>query len=125
MGEFGGLIGDIMLAAKANGWFWPLVIVGVAVFVLLLWLIFRDARLWYWKVDKQVGTLKSIDEKLRSIEQGLAGRAEVEAAQEKEPLHDAQTTENGERQAPKKESSCRGKSGRIYTEVELEALIRE
>ena len=125
MGEFGGLIGGIMLTAKANGLYWPLVVVCAAIAVLILWLAFRKARLWYWRVNQQVNALENIDLKLQKIEQGLKSRGEKETKPEKARASEPRAEEKIETRTPEKERSWRGKSGRIYTEAELEALIRE
>jgi ABC-type nickel/cobalt efflux system permease component RcnA len=48
-------------------------ILAAAFLVLLffLWLIFRKLRLWYWKTNIQIDTLKSIDVRLHNVEEKL------------------------------------------------------
>ena len=125
MSEASGLINSILLVAKANGLFWPVVIVCSAFFAFLLWLVLREARLWYWKVNKQVGALENIDLKLRKIERDLKTRAEEEPQQETTRTRAAPVKEATEAREPEKERYAKGKSGKIYTEAELEALIRD
>ena len=125
MGEISAVISDIMLVTKANGLFWPIVVIWSAIFALILWLILRNARLWYWRVDKQVNALENIDQKLRKIEQGLKTREEEPARAEPLPDDPFAAVQIKKREPEKKEPSHRGKTGKIYTEAELEALIRE
>ena len=40
--------------------------------VILLLLIFRKTRLWYWKTDEQLKVLQGIDSTLAEIKQGMA-----------------------------------------------------
>lgn len=103
------------------------------VLLFLLWLVFRRARLWYWKTDIQIDALKSIDARLHNVEEKLSQRAgldvdeaEVEADGEiiipcgEEPAQETART------AWEREGfTAVGKSGRIYTEAELEIQIRE
>jgi hypothetical protein len=101
-------------------------------FVLLffLWLVFRKARLWYWKTNIQVDTLKSIDVRLHNVEEKLSLNPikAVEKAEGETPVQDG--TEPSEPAQDKTVSERKaltaiGKSGRIYTEAELELQIRE
>jgi hypothetical protein len=101
------------------------------VLLLILWLAFRRARLWYWKTDIQIDTLKCIDGRLQKVEDKLSQSAfGTEENTESDP-----PDKDGEVQPPeaaqvKSEAESRlltavGRSGRIYTEPELEIQIRE
>jgi len=102
--------------------------------LLILWLVSRRARLWYWKTDIQIDMLKSIDGRLESVEEKLE-RGVFTAADEKREEPEALSAdkngqlseENTEREAAENNEgmTCVGKSGRVYTEAELEELIRE
>ena len=108
-----------------------------AVFLLLLlilWLVSRKARLWYWKTDIQIDTLKRIDGRLQNVEEkltsGVFAAAEKAEKEDSDPLsgdEKGQPSENTEREAAEDNGSLTyvGKSGRVYTEAELELQIRE
>jgi hypothetical protein len=101
------------------------------VLFLILWLLFRKLRLWYWKTNIQVDTLKSIDVRLHNVEEKLTTNAVVvvgkvdnitpEQAVES-PLPEA--VQNKEEQEYAGLTAV-GRSGKIYTEAELELQIRE
>lgn len=99
--------------------------------LLILWLVFRKARLWYWKTDLQIDTLKSIDGRLQSVEEKLTcGVIAAAEKEESDPLREdekGQPSESTEREAADENGSLTyvGKSGRVYTEAELELQIRE
>lgn len=99
------------------------------VLLFLLWLVFRKARLWYWKTDIQIDTLKSIDVRLHNVEEKLlqSSTAEVEKAEsETSNQDDEEASPENLQVAPEQEGlTAVGKSGRIYTEAELELQIRE
>lgn len=109
-------------------------LIVLAVFLVLLvilWLVFRRARLWYWKTDIQIDTLKSIDARLHSMEERMSRTparivetAEGETLPEDGAEPPSELTE--EREEPVRAGlTAVGKSGRIYTEAELELQIRE
>ncbi len=105
----------------------------------LLTLIFRRTKLWYWKVNVQVKTLQSIDSRLKNVEEGLLQKFQNEEQKpntevpgktgpDKEAnIEPAETTEETLIEPkPRQSSECIvGKSGRVYTEEELELQIRE
>ena len=101
------------------------------VLIFALWLIFRKIRLWYWKTDIQIDALKSIDDRLHSVENRLSEiplnsvlEAEMaEPAPEGESRPEEELSENAE-QEPEGFIAV-GRSGRIYREEELELQIRE
>jgi hypothetical protein len=101
------------------------------VLFFVLWLFFRKLRLWYWKTNIQIDTLKSIDVRLHNVEDKITtspvivvGKAEDKLPEQAErPLcpeigQDTTKTEDVGLTAV-------GKSGRVYTEAELELQIRE
>jgi sensor histidine kinase YesM len=100
------------------------------VLFLILWLVFRKARLWYWKTDMQIDTLKSIDVRLNNVENKLSEAVLRAAETETEaPARDEQE-QSGEEAQERAESepegiTAVGKSGKVYTEAELELQIRE
>jgi len=98
------------------------------VLLLLLWLIIRRARLWYWKTDVQIDTLKSIDLHLKNVEEKLSSEIRIAESQDAQPQDDQmiQIAQENEKITEIKEGlTAIGKSGRIYTEAELELQIRE
>lgn len=101
------------------------------VLLLILWIIFRKARLWYWKTNVQIDTLKSIDVRLHSVEEKLS----LNSVKVAEKMKSETPVQDGAEPSPEtikeKATSAErglfavGKSGRIYTEAELELQIRE
>lgn len=101
------------------------------VLLFVLWLIFRKARLWYWKTDIQIDALKSINDRLHSVENRLseAPLKTTSEAEQTEPVSDGESRpreafQENTAQEPKSITAV-GKSGRIYSEAELELQIRE
>lgn len=107
-----------------------ILLAAVLAFLFILWLVFRKIRLWYWKTNIQIDTLKSIDVRLHNVEEKLSPGA-VAAIEKKEsgtPVQDGMEPyeELVQEAASKKEGLVViGRSGRIYTEAELELQIRE
>lgn len=107
-----------------------MLIIAAVFFVLFLlfWLVFRKIRLWYWKTDIQINTLKSIDNRLHNVEETLL---QVPVMIDKKSIDESAGPEGPERQdcipeAPEDKGVFSiGKSGKIYTEAELELQIRE
>jgi len=101
------------------------------VLLFLLWLVFRKARLWYWKTNIQIDTLKSIDVRLHNVEEKLSVSAVriVEKTEDETPARDGAETASEtvqEMTEPEGEGlTAVGKSGKIYTEAELELQIRD
>ncbi len=101
------------------------------VLLFILWLIFRKLRLWYWKTNIQVDTLKSIDVRLHNVEEKLAtspvmvvGKADSNMPEQDGGSLPTETVQ--EETAPKDVGlTAIGRSGRVYTEAELELQIRE
>jgi len=115
-----------------DGLLWLMVFICVFLLILLTCLILRKFRLWYWKVDLQIDTLKNIDDKLKLLEEGIKEstifidesnlqNSVVEAAEEI-VLKD-ETGTQGIKQAETVYS--KSSTGRIYTEEELEELIKD
>ena len=98
----------------------------------LLWLVFRKIRLWYWKTNVQIDTLKSIDLHLKNVEEKLSSDA-IKVVELSEIISqpqnndkDLQTQESSKEPATDGEGlTAIGKSGRVYTEAELELRIRD
>lgn len=109
-----------------------MLILAAAFLVLLfiLWLIFRKLRLWYWKTNIQIDTLKSIDVRLHNVEEKLAASpvTVVVTGDGIMPEQDgAPLTETVQEETEPEDVGLTvvGKSGKVYTEAELELQIRE
>lgn len=108
-----------------------ILLAALFVLVFIFWLVFRNLRLWYWKTDIRVETLKSIDARLYSVEERLSqGILKVAENTEKEATaHDGaeRSSETVPENAVNEYAGRKaiGRSGRIYTEAELELQIRE
>ena len=120
-------IDNFIFNLEANGLFWLIVILCSIIFVLIFWLILRKARLWYWKVNEQLDALNHIDRKLQEIKQGLENDAPVENNNIKIPALEPQADQELSNALPENQNNrcAKGKSGKIYTEMELEAIIKE
>jgi hypothetical protein len=101
------------------------------VLLFILWLLFRKLRLWYWKTNIQIDTLKSIDIRLHNIEEELTtspvtvvGKAENKTPEE-DGVSPSPETVQEEAESDDAGLTAVGKSGRVYTEAELELQIRE
>jgi len=101
------------------------------VLLFILWLVFRKMRLWYWKTNIQVETLKRIDDRLHNVEEKLSpGVVKVIEMMEETPSS-AEAEEPTSETVPEKVIpelvglTAVGRSGKIYTEAELEVQIRE
>lgn len=119
-------------------------VAAIVVTLLLVWLILRKPRLWYWKVDERAGTLKKIETRLKKVEKQMdeeltvvavgpkdSRNLEHEGGQEPKTLEalsneseKAQESEDPINIDPAK-NTYTGKSGRIYTRQELESQIRD
>ena len=99
------------------------------VLLILLWIIFRRARLWYWKTNVQLDTLKSIDSHLKNVEEKLSSDAIKLVELQKEQIQSGTAEEPVPEPVQEKQReeglTAKGKSGRVYTEAELELQIRE
>lgn len=108
-----------------------ILIAAFLVLLFILWLVFRKARLWYWKTNIQIDTLKSIDFRLHNVEETLSlspVRIVEKPNDETQAQDGAETTTEAvhEMIEPEgKNQTAVGKSGRIYTEAELELQIRD
>lgn len=108
-----------------------LIIFAVAVVVaVLLWLGLRRCRLWYWKVDIQADRLERIDNRLKNIEEGFVFPTVKEGQEEEASMKEEYEEYPGESEECEKDTARKsdtyyvGKSGKVYTEEELEAQIR-
>ena len=108
-----------------------ILLAAVLVLFLILWLLFRKLRLWYWKTNIQIDTLKSIDVRLHNVEEKLMTNsvAVVEKADNITPGQDSGSPLPEAEQKKEEQEytglTAVGRSGRIYTEAELELQIRE
>ncbi len=98
--------------------------------LFILWLVFRKLRLWYWKTNIQIDTLKSIDVRLHNVEEKLSASPVMVLgkADGKMPEQDGELpleTVQEEAEPVDAGLTAVGKSGRVYTEAELESQIRE
>ena len=119
-------INELMQRLDGDGLLWPAVFACFIILFLLLWLLTRGLRLWYWKVNAQVNTLKNIDVKLQELEEGLkAGAASTDVV---EPETDTLFNEIGNI-IPEPEiiayDGVKPERAYAYTEEELEKLIRD
>lgn len=46
-------------------------IIFIILIIIVIWFIVRELRCWYWKVNKQVETLESINQRLLDIQRLL------------------------------------------------------
>jgi hypothetical protein len=108
-----------------------ILLTAVFVLFLILWLLFRKLRLWYWKTNIQVDTLKSIDVRLHNVEEKLTTNSVlfVGKADNITPEQDGESPSSEAVQKKEEQEyaglTAVGRSGRIYTEAELELQIRE
>jgi len=108
-----------------------ILVAAALVLLFILWLVFRKIRLWYWKTNIQVDTLKSIDVRLHNVEEKLSQGVSAVVEKAEGAVPDPEETEPApesvkEAAAPEwKGLTAVGRSGRIYTEAELELQIRE
>ena len=108
-----------------------ILLAAALILLLILWLVFRKIRLWYWKTNIQVDTLKSIDVRLHNVEEKLSQGVSAVVEKAEGAASDREETDPAPK--PVKEAAMPerigltavGRSGRIYTEAELELQIRE
>ncbi|MCL1810584.1 MAG: hypothetical protein FWG42_12590 [Clostridiales bacterium] len=129
MGEIMDNIARALALTGGGGVSWPAVFLCILTLLLLTWLLLRRLKLWYWKVNVQVDVLKNIDQKLHTLEEGLKeaavsiGKPEVLPTEDEAAAHAGE----GEEQEPTQQevSFCIGKTGIVYTEEELDELIKD
>lgn len=102
--------------------------------IVVLWLSLRKSRLWYWKVNTKVETLKRIDDRLMILESKMADKNALfhsEPEPETEPK-ESEMNSSIEIEQPKLNQlgdvgrlKNISKTGRIYTVEELEILIQD
>jgi hypothetical protein len=139
MHEVNGYITETLERLDNSGFLWFAVFVCIIVLLTALWFILRKARLWYWKVGHQIDTLKSIDSKIQmlgegkretsitvnsaSVKEGVEGIiAEIEELEAKIGVNNKNTEDFTEQ-----ETILYGgnNAGKVYTERELEELIKD
>ena len=121
------------LGNNANLWITLLIAFACGLLLLLLVLLMlRKVRLWYWKVDLQVNTLKGIDDKLTMLETEIKEKgALINESDNDQIADDTKFTDDNSVLEPEKQEAqsteevfCISKSGRVFTEKELEELIK-
>lgn len=104
-----------------------------AVLVILFfisWIVLRRMKLWYWKTNIQIDTLKNIDNQLVHIGNTLSNDnretadSETQQLQSEEDIDTSNQEIISEKNIPEGKFAI-GRSGRVYTEAELELQIRE
>ena len=114
MSEIKEYLNELIQDPVGSGLFLPALFFCFSFVLLLIWLLTRDIRLWYWKVNKQINTLSSIDRKLHELSEEITLKTPENAAgQEEETAAGEIVTETY------------NKPGKLFTEEELELLIRE
>jgi hypothetical protein len=109
-----------------------LLVAVLLILFFLLWLVLRKTRLWYWKKEEEIDTLKSIDIHLKNMEEKLSAdliRIVDKTDSAPEPQNDETDQPDQELQLemiPEEDKqTVVGRSGKVYTETELELLIRD
>lgn len=109
-----------------------LVVAVLLILLFLMWLILRKTKLWYWRRNEEIDTLKSIDIHLKNMEEKLSAdliKIVGETDSEPEPQDEEEDQPDRELQpeaVPEEVSQTAvGRSGKVYTETELELLIRD
>ena len=134
MGEITEFIIAAFPGLKYTWLIWPAIFICVFILFVLVWLLFRSVRLWYWKVNVQINTLSDVNRKLQSLEENLKTAREPAAAEEEpqaiaapESETEIADSDEDETEVPEPAGAINsmGKSGKIYTEEELEILIRD
>jgi len=134
MGEIYGYITEALQNYDNNGLLWIAVILCIIILLFLIWIVARKIRLWYWKVDAQIDTLKSIDIKVAQL--GKEKKEEEKAISVNVPGLLEEIEDEIEKIIAKSETKTvyteqenavysKGKQKRVYTEQELEELIRD
>lgn len=100
---------------------------AILILLVLVWLIVRRLRLWYWKTDVQIETLNRIDARLHNVEERLLSNTPAVVENVDSQASDQEGTEQQSETVSENTEGLTavGKSGRIYTEAELELQIRE
>ena len=95
----------------------PAILFCSIILLLLIWFLTRDVRLWYWKVNKQISALNSIDTKLQELGGSIAAAPALVQEPEEAEMMLAEALDSGTHS----ESNVK----KVFTEEELEELIRE
>jgi len=126
MGATVGRITGILQELYSNGLLWPIAIIGLLVVLFLIWLLSRRIRLWYWKVDKRLDALGVIDRKLQELEDKMREEpADIDTIMAPETEAVIENKCETKHPAPGSAVYSMGRSGKVYTEQELEELIRD
>lgn len=114
-----------------------MILIIILFFVILgvIWLVLRNVKLWYWKVNTQVEALKRIEDRLAHVESKVIEG--IPLVEEKEPdivskIEIEEELSNVENLEPTLYSQIYieradnvSKTGRVYTQEELERQIQE
>ena len=98
-----------------NELLWLAVFICLVILLIILWIVSRRVRLWYWKVDAQIDTLERID---KTVQQLGAAREEAVPA-------GARTASTAEETVEAEKAIAEIQPKKNYTEQELEKLIRD
>ena len=119
MNEITVYLAKIPQTLDANGALLPVAIACFVALLLLLWIVLRRARLWYWKVDAQIGAFKDMTQKLHELGE--------EVKETTFAVNKIGMTVKAENEKPEYAEKIfnKSKAGRVYTEEELEASIKD
>ncbi len=112
-----------------------MILVSVALFLIvliILFLVLRKLKLWYWRVNVQINMLQSIDTKLKHMEEKMTTEVRMNPKiQDSESQCPNMMTGVAEAVAQEgkiaegKGQTAVGRSGKVYTETDLERLIKD
>lgn len=113
-----------------------IILAAVAVALVLLCLFLYKSRSWFGKTRQWLSVLAKIEERLWNLEiQTHSSKKQIDAASSPQETKDpggapedrwsAALKSDNENDYTGKGHTAKGKSGKIYTEAELERLIRE
>jgi len=113
-----------------------ILVIACMIIISLIWLLLRGIKLWYWKVDMRIEILQDIDRGVQEIRNALNERTVIIRRDEqlirtRAPVlsHEIKGANVERRQTPIKKFQnidCGiSKSGRIYTQDELELQIKD
>lgn len=104
-----------------------ILLAAILILLVLAWLIVRRLRLWYWKTDLQLEALNRIDARLHNVEERLLPNTLTAVENVDRQASGQEGAEQQSETVPENTEGLTavGRSGRIYTEAELELQIRE
>ena len=126
MSEIAVYIDEILLSLSTRGLLWPAIFACFIVLLPLIWLLSRSPRLWYWKVNAQADTLKSIDLKLQQLGNDFKENvAFINGSESGGEAFEEELEIEEYISEPAATVFSVGRSGKVYTEEELDELIKE